>query len=110
MHRPKTLEELQTHLDKTWVFDQHTYPEMPDPALHPNAALRYAYEHIVLHLAKDVGLLAAAAERAHHDPDILMTHNDANRERVQKMFRSIIRLATILGVSPEELLQIEAVG
>ena len=94
---PTNIADLMKHIELTYVFTAEHYPELAREGVNKEV---FALRHLLHHIQKSVGRLAAECERFDHGDEL----NDANiREVVVKILINVLKLAAERGISAKEL-------
>lgn len=91
-----TLYSIQSLAAKRFPFNREHYPDIPDD---PGKANHYAQKHLLTHLSKNIGEIAAAIEpkdHGRHDTEVGATI-------IRKLLVNTIRLADVSGVPLESI-------
>lgn len=103
----ETLEAFMEHLEHVWKFNQATYPRMPDPATPGYEIGVYAFAHILAHMMKSTGALAALLEEYDHTNVTDWFYGQEAHALVRKQFANTLRMAQMIGMQLSDLLSVE---
>jgi len=96
----QTLQQLTEHIALVWKFVPERYPDLAGESAEQRES--FLIKHLLLHLTKNMGEIAALCEEFDHRQRI------NRRQRLQiatiKMFVSVLKLAEESGLSAADLL------
>ena len=100
----KDFDTLYHLIRSTYPFDGETYPNLRD--MNRPQRVDFAVRHILSHLVKQTGKIATVCEGADHvgasaDEDGFVVQGAA-----VKTFINAVRLAEVLGIPPDEFLEL----
>ena len=100
------IADIRKIVQKRWFFDQQSYPDMADMRSH-EAAGRFARGHILKHMLKSIGRMAAIEEDADHGEPVVDIDNtrEVMRDLIAKMMMNLMQLADRYGISDKEIEQ-----
>ena len=91
------LSRMMRLVCKKWPWTTERYPEMPTPG---SARKRFQRRHVLWHMLKQIGHLAAIEERLDHDP---ASSSTARTDEIVKLLINTLQLARVEGMSPARL-------
>ena len=91
-----TLRDVQRMAAERFPFDDEHYPEIPKDK---EGAGHYAQRHILLHLIKSLGEVAAAIEPKDHGAK----GSHVSPQVIRKLLVNALRLADVSGASMQEI-------
>lgn len=99
---PQTLHELSTHIAEHFRFDTDNYKKLPDDA---EEARLFALRHMKDHMSKSVGAMATMFEASDHSGNFPPENDQELKQLTVKMLINTLKMAEILDVSPNQLLE-----
>ena len=96
----KDLDTLMAAIEKGFAFTPEKYPAMARCSTDREARL-FAIDHILKHLQKNLGAIAAQSEAADHGGPVDV---EAFKTASGKIIINTFNLARILGLTPERLI------
>lgn len=96
----QNLDTLIAFIAKHFPFDENAYPELAGKG--PEQVKIFALNHLALHFSKTAGKIATVSERVGHGAAVDV---DALRQNTTKAFINALRLAELVGLSGEQLIQ-----
>lgn len=96
----KDLQKTMNYIDKRYVFNSENYPELELST--ENDKIDFGIRHSVLHMQKSLGKIAEYSEERDHGQ--LGSKRDV-KVATAKMLMHVLRLASVQGISADELLK-----
>ena len=95
------LGELMALVAEKYPFTPETYSALWQ--LNEKCALVFAVTHVHLHMGKAMGVIAGVLEATDHNNDSFAMGIDPLRTAAAKLFANALQLATLTGLSAQEL-------
>lgn len=96
------LAEMMDTVRRGWRFLRERYPELPETAEEQQV---FAVRHILYHILKPTTGMFRQLERYDHSPTLNNLDKNEARIIVFKLFRNVLRLASVLEITADELEQ-----
>ena len=96
------IKEATARLAHTWICNENEYPQIGRLASADDVA-SFRRKHVLSHMLKSLGKLAAADEAADHGDPAAVADREALLTLSGKMIVNILEYAQVCGIAPEEL-------
>ena len=97
------LDDLIAYVESKWEFDKRNYKRMNVLPLYEHP--QFVRDHILKHLQKEVGKLAALLEKSDHTHEAPVEFRETILERERNLLILVLRLAAFERLSGEELVR-----
>lgn len=98
----ETIDELLSYIKVHWHCDETKYPLMQQ--MSDEQKLMFVINHLVLHMSKSVGKIAAECENFDHGNDFYRVNRPELNILAAKMLINVIQFAQTLDMTSESLI------
>lgn len=99
----QSFQEVVAYIGNNWHCDETKYPVMEK--MSDEQRLMFVINHLVLHMSKSVGKIAAQCESFDHGNDIYRVNRDELELLAAKMVINVLQFSHVLGMDGEKIIQ-----